>query len=125
MPRGGKGLLWHYEAYDGPDQVFAPGLTETPTLTCFHCNVVVLMNPARTRDRGWCWNCNSYICDTCNAVKLQLGCHPIEQTLELAIRFPGRQVLLSRGPNGEVLGEEIALSEATKVYASGQIPKEK
>jgi hypothetical protein len=39
--RGGKGLLWHYEAYDGPDQPFKQGLTETPTLTCCHCGVVV------------------------------------------------------------------------------------
>lgn len=121
-PRGGKGLLWHYEAYDGPDQPFNVGLTETPTLTCFHCGYVVLKNPERTRERAWCWAGNHYICDPCNAVKLQQGCHPMEQTYELLYANPGADISLSRGPNKEVLGDELKLAEATKPYQGYTLP---
>lgn len=44
-------------------------LNECPTFTCNHCNSVVVMNPQRTRDRGYCRGCDSYLCDACTAAK--------------------------------------------------------
>ena len=56
------------------------GLYETGVLTCAHCQTVVLVNPLRARERGWCQKCDHYICDSpgCNA-----GCRPIRQIMEL------------------------------------------
>ena len=115
MPRGGKGLLWHMESYEGPDTPFRPGVYETPTLTCYHCGVVVVLNPDRTRPREWCFNCDSYICDPCKAVSVAVGCHPIAQALELMRQYPGR-VSIARSKTGEIMGDELALAQATKPY---------
>lgn len=89
MPRGGKGLIIHTEAYDAPDNPFRGVARETPTLTCFHCDRVlptipphaqttaygtllcrhcaaeVVPHPQRTRARGTCGGCKGYICDRC------------------------------------------------------------
>ena len=43
------------------------GLFESPTFTCSHCQCVVVMNPKRTRERGYCRGCDSYLCDPCTA----------------------------------------------------------
>jgi hypothetical protein len=40
---------------------------EAPTLTCAHCNAITIINPARTRARGYCRNCDAYVCDGCSA----------------------------------------------------------
>ena len=38
-------------------------LYESATVTCSHCNAIVILNPDRTRERGYCRKCDSYICD--------------------------------------------------------------
>ena len=59
----------------------APGgaLTELPTMTCCHCNAVVILNAARTRPRGYCRKCDDYVCDSpaCNS-----GCMPFDALLD-------------------------------------------
>lgn len=40
---------------------------EAPTLTCSHCQAVVVINPNRSRERGYCSNCDHYVCDSCGA----------------------------------------------------------
>lgn len=46
---------------------------ETPTMTCSHCGVVVIMNPKRTRERAYCSKCDNYVCDTCDAARKETG----------------------------------------------------
>ncbi len=41
----------------------AGSLTECATMTCLHCNGVVILNPGRTRARGYCARCDGYVCD--------------------------------------------------------------
>lgn len=43
---------------------------ESATITCAHCHKIVVLNPQRTRERGYCSRCDHYVCDapTCNAV---------------------------------------------------------
>ena len=36
---------------------------ESATITCVHCNTIVILNPQRTRPRGHCAKCDAYICD--------------------------------------------------------------
>jgi hypothetical protein len=57
------------------------GLAEMPTMTCCHCNAVVVLNPQRTRERGHCWKCNDYVCDNpaCNH-----ACKPFSAVLDEA-----------------------------------------
>lgn len=52
---------------------------ESPTITCCHCGVGVILNPNRTRPRGYCRNCDHYVCDSpvCNA-----ECKPFIKTLD-------------------------------------------
>jgi hypothetical protein len=45
-------------------------LFEADTYTCSHCNAVVVMNPARTRERYKCKGCNHHICDSCAALRV-------------------------------------------------------
>lgn len=124
MPHGGRGYLLHSEQYEGPDTPFRAGTHEAATLTCRHCNVVVVLNPQRRRDRGVCYRCNSYLCDACYGIRDRQGCYPVEEAVALARRFAprGKVVLLSRGPHGEVLGDEIALAAQTRPYGGITLP---
>lgn len=49
------------------------GLFEAPTITCSHCQAIVIVNPLRNRDRGYCSKCDHYVCDTCNAIRIANG----------------------------------------------------
>ena len=49
---------------------------EAPTITCSHCQVIVVMNPARTRPRGYCRKCDHYICDK---VECNLECRSFKK----------------------------------------------
>ncbi len=44
------------------------GIFEAPTYTCSHCQVVVVLNPKRNRERAWCRYCDHYICDKCGGI---------------------------------------------------------
>ena len=95
--RGGRGQLTESNAITGMYR-------ELTTLTCAHCNRVVVLNPERTRERSHCWRCNAYVCDSvgCNA-----ECNPIQESVELALHYAGtpegNQPWLLRGPQGEIL----------------------
>lgn len=41
-------------------------MVEAATITCSHCNGVVVLNPLRTRPRAYCAKCDHYICDICH-----------------------------------------------------------
>lgn len=66
-----------------PDALLAQAgaLMESATVTCCHCQVVVVLNPLRTRPRGYCQRCDRYVCDNplCNK-----DCTPFEKMLDLA-----------------------------------------
>lgn len=47
------------------------GLFEAPTVTCSHCQVIVIVNPLRNRERAYCSKCDHYICDKCGVVYAQ------------------------------------------------------
>ena len=43
-------------------------LFESATITCCHCQRIVVLNPNRTRPRNHCRKCDKYECDECAAV---------------------------------------------------------
>src|SRR5690242_8179411 len=56
---------------------------EAPTYTCSHCNRVVVLNPLRTRERGYCAKCDHYVCDLCNATRIATGvCKTVKQVID-------------------------------------------
>jgi hypothetical protein len=42
-------------------------ILESATITCAHCLGVVVKNPMRIRERGYCPKCDKYLCDHCEA----------------------------------------------------------
>lgn len=75
------------------------GLFEAPTYTCSHCQVVVVINPNRQRERAYCSKCDHYICDGCGALKVKTGCVTMDQvfyeTQESAVRAEQRGIILT------------------------------
>lgn len=63
------------------------GVYESPTFTCSHCQFVVVMNPDRSRDRGYCRKCDHLICDRCETVKAQSGgeCRSFKKLVDLLL----------------------------------------
>lgn len=58
------------------------GFFESATYTCSHCTRIVIMNPLRTRERGYCPACDHYVCDLCESVRLVKGCKTFKQIVE-------------------------------------------
>ena len=53
-----------------PPELVAEGKKlEAHTLSCRHCGGHVVLNPLRTRERGYCRTCDHYICDACDALR--------------------------------------------------------
>lgn len=59
------------------------GLVEMETYTCTHCQAVVVMNPARVRERYKCRGCAHHICDNCAADRAAGGpCKTFSQKID-------------------------------------------
>ncbi len=74
------------------DRVSGGEFIEQPTRTCSHCHRIVMLNPKRTRTRGYCAKCDSYVCDSCEAIRVKTGeCVPLikvfEQQREISMRL--------------------------------------
>jgi rubredoxin len=66
--RGSPGISIADSVTSGLPPGAGAGLFEAPTYTCSHCQYVVVIEPARTREREWCRYCDHYICDACGFV---------------------------------------------------------
>lgn len=73
-------------------EIPAGALFESATTTCSHCHRVVILNPDRSRSRGYCPSCDHYVCDECESVRVSTGkCH------SLARKFDELQNLAAKG----------------------------
>lgn len=66
---------------------------ESATFTCSHCEAIVIMNPDRSRERGYCRKCDHYVCDRCETERVKTGvCYPykarIADLIEQSLRQP-------------------------------------
>lgn len=67
-------------------------LLEAATKRCNHCQMQIIRNPARKRERHHCKGCDSYICDRCALIMKVTGeCRPFEKVVE---QFLERQAKL-------------------------------
>jgi hypothetical protein len=56
---------------------------ESAVYTCSHCQRGVVMNPDRSRERGFCRGCNHVICDSCATVMaVTLQCVPFKKIID-------------------------------------------
>ncbi len=53
----------------------------TPTVTCVHCQRIVILNPLRSRPRSYCQKCDDYQCDWCAA----LPCRPFQKVIDTVL----------------------------------------
>lgn len=61
----------------------AAGMFEAATITCSHCQQVLIVNPLRTRERAHCRKCDHYLCDKCGAIAAQTGiCRTFKQVID-------------------------------------------
>lgn len=89
--RSHEGVVWidHSNSPGVPDEIMvAAGYPvgaghhkfESATFTCSHCEAVVVMNPDRSRARGYCRKCDHYVCDACEATRVSTGiCRTMKQ----------------------------------------------
>lgn len=104
-----------------PEQLYAAGLSglavgadekgEFATVTCCHCNTIVILNPLRTRNRNYCYKCDQYVCDNpaCN-----VGCLNFDKLLDFVqdmnARTEDRGLVVSGLPDLSKLYSTITVS---------------
>ena len=58
-------------------------LFQSPTVNCSHCSRLIVLNPDRSRSRGYCQKCDRYVCDDCETARVQTGiCYPFRQKMD-------------------------------------------
>ena len=60
----------------------AGAVFESATVTCSHCQRIVVLNPNRTRERAWCRKCDNYVCDGCAGAAALGKCKTFEQIID-------------------------------------------
>lgn len=125
------------EGYLLIDHTFSPGLTpeelhaagvkapavgadrkgEFATVTCCHCNVVVILNPLRTRARGYCPKCDAYVCDNPGC---GLECRNFEKLLDFVQDANARSE--DRGIPVVTLPDLTPLYTTVRVSATDPVP---
>ncbi len=68
------------------------GLFESATISCSHCQALVVLNQDRTRERGYCRKCDSYLCDGCEALRaMSFECKTFNQTVDEVLEATTKQ----------------------------------
>lgn len=77
-------LLIDHRAGGGLDGPLRAGtMFESATVTCSHCQTQVVLRPDRSRERGYCPKCDHYVCDGCEAIRVQTGaCVTFKQIMD-------------------------------------------
>jgi len=81
--RAGDGISQEIARKTGAVAVPGGSLFESAVITCSHCQRGVILNPDRSRSRGYCPKCDHYICDACETVRVATGvCRPFKQIMD-------------------------------------------
>lgn len=75
-------------------------LFEAPTYTCSHCQRIVIVNPDRVRERGYCPKCDHRVCDQCEAARVAAGgeCRPFAKIANEYLERAARGLLIPGAP---------------------------
>lgn len=78
-------LKRHEGWFFSDNRVSGGALIERAVIVCSHCQRAMFKNPARTRERGYCGKCDHFVCDPCEAIRVETGeCRPMRQVFEHA-----------------------------------------
>lgn len=81
--RESPGVSKEFASTTGALAVGRSTLYESATYTCSHCQRLVIMNPTRGRERGFCRHCSHVICDGCAThLAKTLVCVPFKKILD-------------------------------------------
>lgn len=85
--RNSPGITPEQAAELGVTPVARGTVYHSATVTCSHCQRQIVLNPLRTRDRGYCPKCDGYTCDLCEAERVASGgkCLPFTQVVDLTL----------------------------------------
>src|SRR5216684_3441932 len=91
------------QAHSVGSKLAVPGGTvfKSPTIMCTHCQYQIILNPKRTRSRGYCRSCDHDICDRCSLLmKLGHPCRPFAKLIEdyLSSVLKGHPTWLAESP---------------------------
>lgn len=68
------------------------GVFESATISCSHCQAVVVLNPQRTRERAYCRACDKYLCDACGIERARtFECKPFEKLIDEVLAAAEKQ----------------------------------
>jgi len=104
LPRGLGYLEIDHRATGAPMPPGTPRHFEADTYTCSHCQVIVILNPERKRERYKCGGCNHHICDPCAAKRVagnpcRTFAQVADEVRERALRQSAEPLIL---PQGEI-----------------------
>lgn len=86
------------ETFNGETEAIPAGCTwESATITCSHCHFIVILNPNRSRERNYCYNCDHYICDLCAEDLLKTTCLPFTKYLDQLQNEAEKNLILTKG----------------------------
>ncbi len=75
--RNGPGITQEMATAAGIDVPVIPvpggGLFESATLLCHGCERMIVLNPDRSRSRGYCPTHDHYLCDECEGRRVRTG----------------------------------------------------
>lgn len=85
---------------------------ERDFLVCSHCERMIVLNPLRTRDRGYCQKCHAFICDGCEDLRVRTGaCVPMKQVLDRAATIAEKYVGQPDHPEAATVNDITKLAE--------------
>jgi hypothetical protein len=98
--RAGPGLpedMARAAGYD-PKQCVGGRMFEAKTMTCSHCNAVVVLKVSPILPRHYCGKCDHYICQGCGFLAEQPGYQhvPFQQVIDVTLDLASRGVDLSK-----------------------------
>src|SRR6266516_1750203 len=66
---------------------------QSATYNCSHCSALIVKNPLRTRERGYCPKCDRYVCDWCEAERVRSGgaCRPFSKVIDEFLETAAKQ----------------------------------
>jgi len=100
---------------------------ESATVTCNHCEVQVILNPDRSRPRGYCKACEHYLCDACESERfLGKPCYPFKAKVQDYLEACDRgidpsvayEAILVRGEKPEGVVVLDVVHQASEVFQS-------
>ena len=103
--RNSPGVSSEFLRRVGVDAIAVPGghTFESATVVCAHCGVMVVLNPDRTRARGYCGRCDHYVCDSpvCNrdCTPLVAAFDVMKNSVERTGSLPERSLLQKLMPS--------------------------